>query len=64
MNAKRRGEPPPTLLAAAPFNGFLDAPFFPDADRKGVNLNNALNSELLDAVAETCVRLCGALRGR
>jgi hypothetical protein len=41
----------------APFCGFLDAPFFPDADRRDVHLRNPLNSMLLDAVAETCARL-------
>lgn len=39
----------------APFNGCLDAPFHPDADRKGLALDNPLNSYLLDCVADLCL---------
>lgn len=44
----------------APFPGYLDAPFFPDPDRRSLNLANALNDELVDVAAEICVAL---LRG-
>jgi len=41
----------------APFNGSLDGPFFPDADRKDVSLDNPLNALLVDVAAETCVAI-------
>lgn len=41
----------------APFNGCLDAPFYPDADRKGLSLDNPLNSFLLDCIADLCLAL-------
>ncbi|MEE7450194.1 hypothetical protein MRF4_21620 [Methylobacterium radiotolerans] len=44
----------------APFSGYLDAPFFPDPDRRTLSLNNALNNEFVDMAAEICVAL---LRG-
>ncbi|MHC8394082.1 ATP-binding protein [Pseudomonas sp. LB3P93] len=40
-----------------PFNGHLDAPFFPDPDRKGLSLDNALNQELVKVAAEMCIDL-------
>ena len=43
-----------------PFNGYLDAPFFPDPDRRTLSLANALNNELVDVAAEMCLAL---LRG-
>jgi hypothetical protein len=43
-----------------PFNGSIDAPFFPDPDRRGLSLTNALNDELVDVGAEICLAL---LRG-
>lgn len=39
----------------SPFNGCLDAPFHPDADRRGLDLDNPLNSFLLDSVADLCL---------
>jgi hypothetical protein len=39
----------------APFNGCLDAPFFPNTDRRGLDLSNPLNSFLLDSVADLCL---------
>ncbi|MBB4326556.1 sacsin N-terminal ATP-binding-like domain-containing protein [Rhizobium leguminosarum] len=41
----------------APFNGCLDAPFHPDADRKGLSLDNPLNSYLLDCIADLSLAL-------
>ncbi|OAB13032.1 hypothetical protein AQ779_23520 [Burkholderia pseudomallei] len=46
---------------ASPFNGFLDAPFYPDADRRDLELSNALNGFLLDQVAELCICILSAL---
>lgn len=43
-----------------PFNGYLDAPFFPNPDRRTLSLTNALNDEFVDVAAEICVEL---LRG-
>ncbi len=40
---------------AAPFNGCLDAPFFPNADRRDLDLSNPLNAFLLDSVADLCL---------
>ncbi len=42
---------------ASPFNGFVDAPFFPNPDRQDIALDNPLNSLLMDVAAELCVRL-------
>ena len=39
----------------APFHGFIDAPFFPDPDRKDLALSNPLNDVLLDVAAEICL---------
>ena len=39
----------------APFNGCLDAPFFPNTDRRDLDLSNPLNAFLLDAVADLCL---------
>ena len=47
----------------APFHGFVDAPFFPDPDRKGLSLANPLNDMLLDVAAEMCVSLSSAIAG-
>lgn len=41
----------------APFNGCLDAPFHPDANRRGLDLDNPLNSFLLDSVADLCLAM-------
>jgi len=41
----------------APFNGCLDAPFFPEPNRRDVDLSNPLNAFLLDSVAELCLEL-------
>lgn len=41
----------------APFNGCLDAPFHPHADRRGLDLDNPLNSFLLDSVADLCLAI-------
>lgn len=46
---------------AAPFAGCLDAPFFPESDRRDLDLSNPLNGFLLDEVAGLCVRLAKAL---
>ncbi|RWP51051.1 ATP-binding protein [Mesorhizobium sp.] len=48
------------LEQQTPFNGYLDAPFFPDPDRRTLSLANALNDELVNAGAEICLAL---LRG-
>ena len=40
-----------------PFNGYLDAPFFPDPNRRTLSLSNALNNELVDVAAEMCLAL-------
>lgn len=45
----------------APFNGCIDAPFYPDADRRDLDLANPLNRFLLDQVAELGLLLAGAL---
>jgi hypothetical protein len=42
---------------AAPFNGCLDAPFHPDANRRGLDLDNPLNGLLLDSVADLCLAM-------
>lgn len=42
---------------ASPFNGFVDAPFFPNPDRQDIALDNPLNSLLMDVAAELCIRL-------
>lgn len=42
---------------ASPFNGFVDAPFFPNPDRQDIALDNPLNSLLMDVAAELCVAL-------
>ena len=39
----------------SPFNGCLDAPFHPDANRRGLDLDNPLNGFLLDSVADLCL---------
>ena len=39
----------------APFNGCLDAPFHPDANRRDLDLDNPLNDFLLDSVADLCL---------
>jgi hypothetical protein len=39
----------------SPFNGCLDAPFHPDANRRDLNLDNPLNDFLLDSVADLCL---------
>jgi hypothetical protein len=39
----------------SPFNGSLDAPFFPEPDRRDLDLDNPLNSFLLDSVADLCL---------
>ena len=41
----------------APFNGCLDAPFHPAANRRGLDLDNPLNSFLLDSVADLCLAI-------
>jgi len=41
----------------SPFNGFVDAPFFPNPDRQDIALDNPLNSLLMDVAAELCVGL-------
>jgi len=45
------------MEAEAPFHGYVDAPFFPDPDRKGLSLANPLNDMLVDVAAEICVAL-------
>jgi hypothetical protein len=40
-----------------PFNGSIDAPFFPDPNRRAISLSNALNEELVDIAAEICLAL-------
>ena len=42
---------------AAPFNGCLDAPFYPDASRRDLNLTIPLNSFLLDQIADLCLAI-------
>lgn len=39
----------------APFNGCLDAPFHPNANRRDLDLDNPLNAFLLDSVADLCL---------
>lgn len=39
----------------APFNGCLDAPFYPNANRRDLDLENPLNDFLLDSVADLCL---------
>ncbi len=39
----------------SPFNGYLDAPFYPDPDRRDLDLGNPLNGFLLDSIAELCL---------
>lgn len=46
---------------AAPFMGCLDAPFYPDADRRDLDLSVSLNSFLLDQAAELCLAIAGTL---
>lgn len=46
---------------SAPFNGYVDAPFHPDADRKDIDTANPLNRFLLGQVAELCIRLVQAI---
>jgi hypothetical protein len=46
---------------ASPFNGCLDAPFYPDANRRDLNLSNPLNRFLLDQVAELCLAVAETL---
>ncbi|CAD5271512.1 conserved hypothetical protein [Bosea sp. 62] len=43
------------MEAVTPFHGYVDAPFFPDPDRKDLSFANPLNDMLLDAVAELCI---------
>ena len=44
----------------APFNGYIDAPFFPDPNRRSLSLSNALNNELVNVAAEISLALlCG-----
>lgn len=43
------------MEAPTPFHGYVDAPFFPDPDRKDLSFANPLNDMLLDAVAELCI---------
>ena len=45
----------------SPFNGHVDAPFHPDADRKDIDTENPLNRFLLGQVAELCVRVAVAI---
>jgi hypothetical protein len=40
-----------------PFNGSIDAPFFPDPNRRALSLSNALNNELVAVAAEICLTL-------
>lgn len=39
----------------SPFNGHLDAPFYPNPDRRDLDLSNPLNGFLLDSIAELCL---------
>lgn len=48
----------------APFNGCLDAPFFPNPDRRDLDLSNPLNAFLLDSVADLCLALAEDLAER
>jgi hypothetical protein len=45
----------------APFNGCIDAPFYPDADRRDLDLSVSLNAFLLDQAAELCLAIAGTL---
>jgi hypothetical protein len=45
----------------APFAGCLDAPFYPEADRRDLELSIPLNAFLLGEIAALCVRLAVAL---
>jgi hypothetical protein len=49
------------MEAPAPFNGCLDAPFHPKADRRDLDCANPLNSFLLDAVADLCLAIARTL---
>ncbi|CAN7678793.1 ATP-binding protein [Pseudomonas sp. LjRoot263] len=49
------------MESEAPFNGCLDAPFFPEADRRSLDLSNPLNSFLLDSIADLCLLLAEEL---
>jgi hypothetical protein len=43
------------MEAPTPFHGYVDAPFFPDPDRKDLSFANPLNDMLLDAITELCI---------
>jgi hypothetical protein len=45
----------------APFHGHIDAPFFPDPNRKGISLANPLNNMLVDVAAEMCAALSASI---
>lgn len=49
------------MEAESPFHGYVDAPFFPDPDRKGLSLANPLNDMLVDVAAEMCAALSLAI---
>lgn len=49
------------MEADAPFHGFVDAPFFPNPDRRDLSLANPLNAMLLDVAAELCLSLSQAI---
>lgn len=49
------------MTRVSPFNGYVDAPFHPDADRKDILMDNPLNRFLMGQVAELCVRLALAI---
>lgn len=47
--------------ARAPLQGYLDAPFFADIDRRTANLSLPLNNLLITAVAEACAAAAVAI---
>jgi hypothetical protein len=49
------------MEAEAPFHGFVDAPFYPNPDRRDLSLTNPLNAMLLDIAAELCLSLSQAI---
>jgi hypothetical protein len=45
------------METVAPFNGCLDAPFYPKANRRDLDLDNPLNGFLLDSIADLCLAI-------
>jgi hypothetical protein len=54
----------PMDKATAPFNGYLDAPFYPRADRRSLDLTVPMNAFLLEACADLCLAFSRAIADR